>query len=239
MKRIPLQPDLAPRSLSHARKQGLDWKDYSCSDDGHQLRQAKAAEQQNFCGYCESRLTDDAGELSRGVSHIDHFFPRHKGPAQRSDLTFDWGNMVLSCMCSKTCGIYKDRQRIPASDLIDPHHEDPRTFFTFVIEDRRYKRYVSAQPMTTLDAQRFEKAEKTIEALNLNVQKLLVDRYHALLVHKGEIDTLAEQFQHSVSDESDTLRQLARELMDSLESEPFSSALVAYAIAKLKGFIEV
>lgn len=235
MKHIPLQPALAPPSLSHARKQGLDWEDYSCSDDGHQLRQAKATEQKNFCGYCESRLTDDAGELSRGVSHIDHFFPRHKGPAQRSDLTFDWGNMVLSCMCSKTCGIYKDRQKIPASDIIDPHNDDPRTFFTFVMEDNRY---LSAQPIATLDSQRFKKAENTIEALKLNFQKLRVDRYAALLAHKEVIDTLAGEFQY-VLDELDTLRQLARELMDSLESEPFSSALVAYATAKLKGFIEV
>lgn len=236
MKHIPLQPDLAPPSLSRARKQGLDWETYSCSDDGHQLRQAKATEQQNFCGYCESRLTDDAGELSRGVSHIDHFFPRHKGSAQRPDLTFDWGNMVLSCMCSKTCGIYKDRQKIPASGIIDPHNDDPRTFFTFVMEDNRY---LSVQPITTLDPQRFKKAENTIEALQLDVQKLRVDRYAALLVYKEEIDTLAGEFQHSVSDEFDTLRQLARELMDSLESEPFSSALVAYATAELKDFMEV
>lgn len=236
MKHIPLQPALAPSSLSHARKQGLDWEDYSCSDDGHQLRQAKATEQQNFCGYCESRLTDDAGELSRGISHIDHFFPRNKGTARRSDLTFDWGNMVLSCMCSKTCGIYKDRQKIPASDIIDPHNDDPRTFFTFVME---HDCYLSAQPIAKLDSQRFKKAENTIEALKLNFQKLRVARYSALLIHKGEIDTLAEQFQHYVSDELDTLRQLARELMDSLESEPFSSALVAYATAKFKDFIEV
>lgn len=236
MKHIPLQLALAPPSLSRARKQGLDWGDYSCSDDGHQLRQAKAAEQQNFCGYCESRLTDDAGELSRGISHIDHFFPRHKGTARRPDLTFDWGNMVLSCMCSKTCGIYKDRQKIPASDIIDPHNDDPRTFFTFVIEDNRY---LSAQPIAKLDSQRFKKAENTIEALKLNFQKLRVARHSALLVYKEAIDTLAGEFQHSVSDEFDILRQLARDLMDSLESEPFSSALVAYATAELKDFIEV
>ena len=156
MKRIPLQPVLAPHSLSHARKQNFDWSTYSCSSEGHQLRQAKAKEQQNFCGYCECRLTNDEGELSRGSSHIDHFFPRHKGPAQQPSSTFDWGNMILSCTCNNTCGIYKDRQSIPASDIIDPHHEDPRTFFTFVIEGERY---VSVQPMTALDSQRLEKAE--------------------------------------------------------------------------------
>lgn len=235
MKRIPLQPVLAPHSLSHARKQNFDWSTYSCSSEGHQLRQAKAKEQQNFCGYCECRLTNDEGELSRGSSHIDHFFPRHKGPAQQPSSTFDWGNMILSCTCNNTCGIYKDRQSIPASDIIDPHHEDPRTFFTFVIEGERY---VSVQPMTVLDSQRLEKAEKTIEALNLNFKKLQVDRYCALLEHKEEIECFAELFHHSVSDEFHTLRKLARELMASLESNPFSSTLVAYATAELKGFIE-
>lgn len=236
MKRIHLQPVLAPHSLSRAHQQNLDWSSYSCSAEGHRLRQAKAVEQQNFCGDCECRLTDDAGELSRGISHIDHFFPRHKGPAQQPSFTFDWGNMILSCTCNNTCGIYKDRQRIPAFDIIDPHHEDPRTFFTFVLEG---KRYVNVQPITALDSQRFEKAEKTIEALNLNFQKLQVARYCALLAHKEEIEILAEQFHHPVSNESDTLRQLAQELMASFESEPFSSTLVAYATAELKDFIEV
>lgn len=236
MKHILLKPDLAPLSLSRARERGLEWDTYSHSDDGHQLRQAKAAEQQNFCGYCECHLTDDEGVLSRGVSHIDHFFPRHKGTARRPDLIFDWSNMVLSCMCRKTCGFYKDRQKTPASDIIDPHNEDPRTFFTFVMEDNRY---LSALPITTLDSQGFKKAENTIEALQLNVQRLRLARHTALHVHKQEIDLLITEFQRSASDEFAILQQLAQELIDLLELKPFSSALVAYATAELKDFIEV
>jgi uncharacterized protein (TIGR02646 family) len=54
--------------------------------------------QHGLCAYCERVL--DPG---KGGSSIDHVVPKSRNPRG----TFDYANLVLSCMDQKTCNIHK------------------------------------------------------------------------------------------------------------------------------------
>lgn len=139
-----------------------------------QLKTALHARQQGLCAYCEITLenTDD----QKIGSHIDHILPKQKYPA----LTFDYANLVLSCFA--TGGEIKADDRDPApvscghaqlkrtnnfdeSLFIKPTDSDCERYFSFELDGEAI-----AHP--NLDSSDIDKAEHTLEVLNLNCLRL-------------------------------------------------------------------
>ncbi len=230
MKQIPLRPELAPRSLEKAQRERIDWSEYSTSEEGYALRQAKSDEQGGLCGYCECQLSSQDGILPKGVSHIDHFYPRNRQPLPHPELTFEWGNLVLSCLQGKSCGRYKDKQPIPSEQLVNPHTDNPRDFITFICSTEDNRDVIIAQPVPGLNEAQLFKARNTIKAFQLNTVSLEQRRMNAVWSYRAQIDELSKLMEY------DEFYALAIEewasLLPELESQPFCSSLVAYAKAQ-------
>ncbi len=231
MKQIPIRPELAPRSLNKARLSGLDWSEYSVSEEGHALRRAKCEEQNGLCGYCECRLTSADGSLPAGVSHIDHFYPKYKGKDCRPELAFVWENMVLSCMQESSCGRHKDRQSIPPDELLNPHVDNPRDFITFIYHCEDGLELMRAHPVPGLDDDSRKKALRTIEAFQLNTVSLEQRRMNTVQQYRGWVDDVASLLKDRELAEWAEAEKAV--LLSELESQPFCSALVAYAEAQM------
>ncbi len=252
MRKIHLLSALAPRGLSRARRDNVSWEEFSQSEEGHALRQAKCDEQKGLCGYCECSLADADGALPKGAAHIDHFSPRNRHPNPHPELTYEWGNMVLSCMCPETCGKYKDgkSQKIPTSELLNPHVDDPRHYIRFVCANGADSQSVPSEeqdieagaglwavPAPGLSEEELLKAQKTIDAFNLNQQDLLWRRTNEVWKYKPEIDVLSNDLQQQ---DGELLAVAIDEdlpaLRSKLEDVPFCSAMQAYAKGKCLPF---
>ena len=115
--------------------------------------------QEGLCAYCE-------GSLQSGA-HIDHF--RRKG--RHREVTFEWTNLLLSCVSQEHCGFPKDRQHYSESDLIHPGQEDPELLLVFSARD------ASLQPRNGLSDPERIRATETIRVLGLNDPGLREDRH--------------------------------------------------------------
>ena len=180
------------------------------------LSKAKLEEQGGFCGYCEC-------EIEAPHWHIDHFYQRSKCPQR----TWDWNNMVLSCVSDDHCGRYKDAKgKISSEELIDPHSEveDPRNLITFVLEARsgRENSRVIARPVGGN-----QRANNTIQALNLNDRKLSETRRNYLRTYEGEINELRKQREEG--QDLSRVQEEAERLFEKIQKGPFSSSLLCCA----------
>ena len=121
-----------------------------------QLRQ----EQGYLCCYCEQRIGD-------GSSHIEHLRP--KG-SQYSKYTFDYQNLLSSCLDKNSCGKKKADWYSPA--MVTPLDEN--------CEERFYYRGDGAIiPAHSEDRH----AQETIDRLNLNCDKLKTMRMQVYEVY--------------------------------------------------------
>lgn len=75
------------------------------------------------CAYCESRVTHVS------FAHIEHYRPRSMFPA----LTFDWGNLLLSCPVCNSSRYKGDKfpETSEGGPLVNPCADDPAAHFTF------------------------------------------------------------------------------------------------------------
>lgn len=221
MRPIPIQCNLMPSSLAEAKATGLTYSEYSVSEKGDELRRLKAVEQGGLCGYCECKLTDEGGVLPKKVAHIDHFYQQSRYPKK----IFDWENMVLSCEDANTCGRYKDRQKkYAAIDIINPHVENPRKYITFVQSSKFRMRAVA---VSTLNPEERERAEHTIDALQLNDQRLLTQRSIAWVASKQVVDCFVDEPQ------TEEWYELVYLMLQDMENREFPSTLQANAKAIL------
>ncbi len=237
MKHIPnRENEKSLKSLHRAQKQSMEWGAFSHSPDGHQLRLDKAREQNGMCGYCECLLTDEGMNEFKGKKHLDHFYPRNKGVEAKPQLQYDWDNLILSCSREECCGIYKDsnNHNILPSQIINPRHEDPRDFITFVVEEDRgsfeNRRYVSAVAREDVGEEKRRRAQDTIDALNLNYMPLREARRNALWHEQEKIEMCLEVC--ATEDDVEVIWELLSEYEKELERKEFSSTLLSYVHLK-------
>ena len=240
MKHIPNSAnEKSLKALRRAQKQSMEWGDFSGSPDGHQLRLDKAREQNGMCGYCECLLTDESITEFKEERHLDHFYPRNKGAEAKPHLQYDWDNLILSCSRDECCGRYKDsnKHNILPSQIINPRHEDPRDYITFVIDERgkgiEEGKHVSAVARENLGEDMRRRAQNTIDALNLNSMRLRICRRNALIAEEQEVAIYEEQLATcSIEEEIEEIRELMLEYEKYLEEKEFSSTLLAYVRSK-------
>lgn len=224
------------KALHRAKKRSMEWGEFSHSPGGHELRLNKAREQKGMCGYCECLLTDEGITEFKEERHLDHFYPRNKGVEAKPQLQYDWDNLILSCSREDCCGKYKDsdKHNILPSQIINPRHEDPRDFITFVVEEdgRSFenRRYVSAVAREDVGEEKRRRAQDTIDALNLNYKPLRVARRNALWLEQDKVEMYQEMC--ATEDDVEVIRELLLEYEDSLEEKEFSSTLLSYAHSK-------
>lgn len=157
-----LQRPEAPEILAKLSKQGTTWGEVSDADRKlirSPLDEMSTRGNRTFCNYCEQPISDST------KGHIEHLAPRKQYPK----LVFDWHNLYLSCKEPEHCGEFKDSGKgVPYSpdQLVRPDQEDPEAIFRFFSTGK-------VQPRPGLDQQTRERAEETIEALNLNAKKLV------------------------------------------------------------------
>ena len=139
-----------------------------------QLKTALYARQNGLCVYCE--ITLENSENQNIGSHVDHILPKEKHPA----LTFDYDNLVLSCFA--TGGEIKADEQDPApvscghaelkrtnnfdeSLFIKPTDSNCEHYFSFELDG-------GVIPHPGMDSSDIDKAEHTLEVLNLNCLRL-------------------------------------------------------------------
>lgn len=228
MRKLPVKPVPPPAYLQKAKEGNVPWDDFTQGPDGYALRQLKADVQAGLCGYCERMLVNESGFLPKGVAHIDHFY--QKSRPGNEHLTYDWDNLVLSCKCGDSCGKHKDRQSIESKDIINPNVEDARSMITFIEVPRKGKSYrIEAKEIEGPNRQR---AKNTIEALQLNCDRLSALRYNRWLAFKDSVNDLVEYAEGMKEDDEEELTMLQQEMqkiLADMESGEFPSAMVARA----------
>ena len=128
-------------------------------------------EQHCLCAYCENKL-DLIGK------HIEHVMPKSRFPGK----TFDYYNLVLSCLNSddltrypfyqRSCGHApgkSDSKQFDPAQFISPLNSDCIKFFSYELTGK-----VEPHPRCTPEEQ--QQAEYTINLLNLNCLRLVGER---------------------------------------------------------------
>jgi uncharacterized protein (TIGR02646 family) len=181
VKYIPVSPDI-PRLLQSCKTRQpipdnptLAWQRFARrTANRKQLRAALHARQDGLCAYCEITLesTDDQNI----GSHVDHILPKQKHP----ELTFDYDNLMLSCFSTGgeikadgkdpapvSCGHaqLKRANNFDESLFIKPTDLNCEQFFSFELDGEAI-----AHPK--LNSPDIDKAEHTLEVLNLNCLRL-------------------------------------------------------------------
>lgn len=233
MRKLPVKPVSPPAYLQKAKEGNVPWDDFTKTPNGYALRQLKANVQAGLCGYCERMLVDESGFLPKGVAHIDHFYQKSRPGYEH--LTYDWDNLVLSCECGDSCGKHKDRQSIESKDIINPNVEDAHSMMTFIeVPRRKGESYrIEAKEIEGPNRQR---AKNTIEALQLNCDRLSALRYNRWLAFKDSVNFLVEYAAGMTkNDEVDLtlLQQEMQKVLHDMERGEFPSAMVARAMEML------
>lgn len=147
---------------------GSAWKNFRVTEE---MRNRLKLEQYDLCAYCEISLN----ELG---THIEHVKPKNQFP----ELTFDYSNLVLSCLevvnidvlpyNEITCGHYKDRKNrengitYDEQLFISPREPDCQRYFFY---DPNGK----VRPHPRLSSEEQTRALYTINLLGLNNKRLI------------------------------------------------------------------
>jgi uncharacterized protein (TIGR02646 family) len=125
--------------------------------------------QKGLCAYCQIFIDTIIG------SHIEHIWPKYP----HSEKTFQWDNLVLSCTPSEkiretrsaggvSCGHSNGKRDWSAYDprFISPTEADCERYFKYSVSNG------TVQPADGLSDPDLERAEFTINLLNLNCRRL-------------------------------------------------------------------
>lgn len=160
-----------------------NWSDYDY-DIKRKLKSFMFENEQGYvCVYCETKL-----DLEN--SQIEHIKPKDKFPK----ILDDYSNYLVSCINSKCCGQYKGSKW--DEKFINPTLENPFDYLTYDMMTGEIK------PIAK-EGIRYEKAERTIEILNLNNKRLCGARKKFILEYKylddyQEFPTLREWLKENV-----------------------------------------
>jgi uncharacterized protein (TIGR02646 family) len=181
VKYLPVSFDIPPLLQSCKTRQPIPfnpteaWQRFTRrTANRKQLKTALHERQNGLCVYCEIAL-ENSDNQNIG-SHVDHILPKEKHPA----LTFDYGNLVLSCFA--TGGEIKADEKDPApvscghaelkrsnsfdeSLFIKPTDSDCEHYFSFELDG-------GVIPHPSLSFSGVDKARHTLEVLNLNCLRL-------------------------------------------------------------------
>ena len=117
------------------------------------LKQYLLEEQENrCCPYCEM-------EINLNDSQIEHIKPKDKFP----ELLIDYKNLIICCLESRRCGNSKANKWDEL--FINPVTENPEDYFKYDIKTGKIIPIFK-------EKEKFEKAEYTINLLNLNDNRL-------------------------------------------------------------------
>jgi len=175
-----VEPDFFKKAVSKVSKpkQSSAWSDSNIKDIRENLRNYIFNDEQGgLCIYCEVKVDD---------THIDHYKTRNLFP----QLTLGYDNLIVSCNNNNHCARYKDNIHKVSKDeyvkFINPVLENPQGFLDYTA----YGEICAKDNLNEID---IEKAEKTIEILNLNYKSLVEDRKKVsdcVLYIKDDIKTL-------------------------------------------------
>ncbi|WP_336018494.1 retron system putative HNH endonuclease [Fusobacterium polymorphum] len=132
----------------------VNWKDFTSESEIKKLlKEALLEEQENSCcPYCET-------EINLNDSQIEHIKPKDKFP----ELLIDYKNLIICCLENKRCGNSKANKWDEL--FIDPVTENPEDYFKYDIKTGKIISIFK-------DGEKYEKAEYTIDLLNLNDNRL-------------------------------------------------------------------
>lgn len=151
--------------ISYIRKENpKNWNDLNDNVTiKHSLRTFMLEEEQHFyCPYCEAIIENEES------GRIEHIKPKDLFP----NLIFDYSNLITSCNSSFSCDQYKGNTW--SNLFIDPTQSDPEYYF-------EYNAFGKIIPNSQLNSSDKDKANKTIEILNLNHKTLTRSRRSYLL----------------------------------------------------------
>lgn len=156
------------------------------------------------CAYCESKIT----HIDYG--HIEHFRPKSH-PRFRS-LTFEWGNLLLSC--ARCNGAEQKGAHFPGAaeggPLVNPCEDEPQEHFDFVFDPRaRLASVVGRTP----------RGKTTEKLLGLNRPELRAHRSYLVDILRA-LSLLAKS-------DPDARRLILEACRDNAEYAAFARALVA------------
>ena len=104
------------------------------------------------CCYCETKVNEQGKPM-----HIEHFHPKKLYPNE----VVSWGNLLPSC---SQCNSNKGPHDTYAEPIIDPSIDDPREYI-----------YLQSFYLKSKDNSPTSKGRFTVELLDLNNRKLLLD----------------------------------------------------------------
>jgi uncharacterized protein (TIGR02646 family) len=144
------------------------WQHFSHKEE---VRNSLKQQQYCLCAYCEIRL-EELGE------HIEHVMPKSQYP----EKTFDYSNLVLSCLDSAILSQYpddersrghsvgkRDNTRFDPNLFVSPLNPDCQRFFSYELTGE-------VEPHPALTPAEKTCAEYTIDLLNLNNRRLVQER---------------------------------------------------------------
>jgi len=132
----------------------VNWKDFTSESEIKKLlKKALLEEQENdCCPYCEI-------EINLNNSQIEHIKPKDKFP----ELLIDYNNLIACCLENKRCGNSKANKWNEL--FINPVTKNPEDYFEYDIKTGKIISIFK-------DGEKYEKAEYTIDLLNLNDNRL-------------------------------------------------------------------
>ena len=146
------------------------WQNFSSECTQHLINDYLGPEQYELCAYTELSL-DELG------CHIEHIKPKNKKHGYPQH-TFDYQNLVASCLdsdqlhqfsCADRFGGHFKLSNYDANLFISPLEPDCQRYFSYETDGR----VIPASNLSTTEAQR---AQYTIDALNLNAPYLKQER---------------------------------------------------------------
>ena len=179
-----VEPDFFKRAVSKVNnpKQSSAWSDSNIKGIREDLRNHILNDEQGgLCIYCEVKVDD---------THVEHYKTRSHFP----QLTLEYDNLIVSCNDNNHCAKYKDNKYKISKDayvkFINPVLENPQDFLDYTA----YGEICAKGNLNEID---IEKAEKTIEILNLNYKSLVEDRKRVadcVLYVKDDIKILDDMY---------------------------------------------
>jgi len=201
MKLLPITEEIPPKLKAKQAKDPAPenptraWKSYNRAEKRDEILRDLFKRQKSLCAYCEIELglAHDQG-IGR---HIEHILPK----SRHHELTFEYSNMLLSCFSTGgeihtsendpapiSCGHATNKKgNLWNEDLfIKPTDYDCEQYFSFELDGE-------ISPHPELNEEEKQRAQYTIDLLNLNCLRLVRLREDIIVEGYGIINELQNE----------------------------------------------